>query len=268
MHIHLTTPFAFSNVGQRPTNQDAVYPTVGNATSDTKLFVVCDGMGGADKGEVASTLLGKAIMEYARAMDYPIFDIVHLNAALDWVYHAYHDYLQLQPFVNRMGSTFAFLQVHEQGITIAHVGDSRIYQIRAGKILFQTRDHRQVKDMVEAGIITAEQALSHPWRNRLSRAIVAGQDDKTGRKNRATPDVTMLTDIQSNDYFFMCTDGVLEQIDDYTLEKIMVASVPDQAKMQSIEALCEGRTKDNYSGYLMSIHHVTQTEAVSSIETV
>ncbi|GAB3948232.1 protein phosphatase 2C domain-containing protein [Spirosoma harenae] len=267
MLLHLTTPFAFSNVGQRPTNQDALYPAVGGATSETTLFIVCDGMGGADKGEVASELLGKSIMEYATAMDYPILDIVHLQSALDWAYNAYRDYLQCQPFVNRMGSTFALFQAHQQGVTIAHIGDSRVYQIRAGKILFQTRDHRQVADMVESGIITAEQALTHPWRNRLSRAVVCSQSDKSRPTSRPIPDVVMLTDIHPDDYFFMCTDGVLEHIDDYTLEKLMEANVPDQAKIQSIEALCEGRTKDNYSGYLIGIRYVTQTEPVPSIQT-
>ena len=260
MHIQSAFPFAFTHIGQRSTNQDAVYPAVGTATDKTRLFLVCDGMGGADKGEVASNLLGTAIKDYALAMNEPIFDQVHLNAALDRAYDAYEAYFEQHPLVNRMGSTLALLQIHQNGVTAAHLGDSRIYQLRAGKIIFQTRDHRQVNDMVESGIITAAQALSHPWRNRLSRAVVASSDDKKGQSSRSVPDVVTLTDIQAGDYFFMCTDGVLERIDDYVLETVLASNLPDLTKIQSLQSMCGEETKDNYSGYLIGISYVKQAE--------
>lgn len=234
------------------------------ATDKTQLYVICDGIGGADKGEVASQLLCNSITAYASAMDLPVFDQAHLQAALDQAYEAYYNYFQQHPFVNRMGSTLALLQIHQDGITVAHIGDSRVYQLRAGKIIFQTQDHRQVKDMVESGIITATQALTHPWRNRLSRAVVASSTDKKGNSSRATPDMTTLTDIQAGDYFFMCTDGVLEQVDDYVLETLLASNLPDLAKIQSLQALCSEQTKDNYSGYLIGISYVTETVHSSS----
>ncbi len=268
MRIQTALPFAFSHIGQRSINQDALYPAVNVATENTPLFVVCDGMGGADKGEIASQLLCNAVAGYATAMDYPVFDVVHLQSALDLAYSDYHNYLQQHPLVSRMGSTLALLQLHERGVTIAHIGDSRVYQLRAGKIIFQTQDHRQVNDMVEAGIITVTQALTHPWRNRLSRAVVASSDDTDGRAARTTPAITNLTDVQSGDYFFMCSDGVLETIDNNTLEIVLASNIPDQAKMESLKALCDGQTKDNYSGYLIGISYVTHTESARSISTV
>lgn len=261
MQIQLTSPFAFSHIGQRTINQDTLYPAVGMATENTQLFIICDGMGGADKGEIASQLVCKALQDYAAAMGSPVFDRVHLQTALDQAYDAYYAYFEQHPFVNRMGSTLALLQIHQEGVTVAHIGDSRVYQLRAGKIIFQTKDHRQVNDMVESGIITATQALTHPWRNRLSRAIVASAVDKRDTSSRAVPDITTLTDIQAGDYFFMCTDGVQEQIDDYALETVLAGNVPDLAKVQSLQALCDGQTKDNYSGYLIGIHCVDQTES-------
>ncbi|GAB2517732.1 PP2C family protein-serine/threonine phosphatase [Spirosoma aerophilum] len=262
MQIHPTYPFGFSHIGQRTINQDTLYPAVGMATEHTQLFVICDGMGGADKGEIASQLVCNAIQEYSTAMDSPVFDLVHLQTALDQAYEAYYMYFQQHPFVSRMGSTLALLQIHQEGLTIAHIGDSRVYQLRAGKIIFQTKDHRQVNDMVESGIITATQALTHPWRNRLSKAIVASSTDKRNNLIRAVPDLITLTDIRAGDYFFMCTDGLLEQVDDYALEATLAGDIPDQAKIQSLQTLCDGQTRDNYSGYLIGIHCVKQTESV------
>lgn len=264
MHIQSACPFSFSHIGQRNSNQDALYPALGRADEQTQLFVVCDGMGGADKGEVASQLLRDAIVDYASAMAFPVFDIVHLNAALGQAYDAYYDYLSQHPLVNRMGSTLALLQLHQHGVTVAHIGDSRIYQVRAGTIIFRTQDHKQVNDMVEAGIITAEQALTHPWRQRLSRAVLAGAGETNSRSARAAPDVQLLTDVQAGDYFFMCTDGVLEQLDEYTLKALLMGDMPDLAKVNAMLARCDGQTKDNYSGYLISISRVMQTEPVRS----
>ncbi|QMW00208.1 PP2C family protein-serine/threonine phosphatase [Spirosoma foliorum] len=265
MQIQPALPIAFSHIGQRTINQDAVYPAVTMATEQTQLFIVCDGMGGADKGEIASQLLCDALIGYSASMNEPIFDRVHIQAALDLAYTAYDDYLKQHPLVSRMGSTLALLQFHEQGATVIHIGDSRVYQIRAGKVMFQTQDHRQVNDMVEAGIITAAQALTHPWRNRLSRAVVASAADKDGQAIRPIPEITLLTDVWAGDYFFMCTDGVLEKIDAYVLATLLVSDMPDQAKIGSLQALCDGHTKDNYSGYLIGISQVTHAEPVQSV---
>ncbi|GAB3920767.1 PP2C family protein-serine/threonine phosphatase [Larkinella terrae] len=267
MQIQPNLPFAFSHIGQRTINQDTLYPGENAADEQTELFMVCDGMGGADKGEVASQLLCHGVADYARSMGYPVFDIVHLQAALEQVYETYYDYLNQHPLVNRMGSTLTLLQFHQHGVTVAHLGDSRIYQLREGKIIFRTKDHKQVNDMVEAGIITATQALTHPWRNRLSRAVVLNSQESPETAARAVPDLHFLTDVRAGDYFFMCTDGVLEQIDDYVLETILFGNMPDQAKVASLVAVCNEQTKDNYSGYLIGVKNVTESTAVSESRT-
>ena len=262
MHIETNRPVAFSHIGQRASNQDTVYPAANTAADSSPLFLVCDGMGGADKGEVASQLLCQGIVTYTVDAGYPVLDRVHLQAALEQVYAAYHDYLHQHPFVNRMGSTLTLLQFHEQGATVAHLGDSRVYQLRAGKIIFRTKDHKQVNDMVEAGIITAVQAQTHPWRNRLSRAVVVKAGEPLQPSAQPEPDLSLLTDVRTGDSFFLCTDGVLEQIDEYALETIVAGAMSDQAKVASLLALCSEKTKDNYSGYLISVKSVMQTASV------
>lgn len=254
MTIQLNQPIGFSFIGQRTINQDALYPPVDGSTEESSLFLVCDGMGGADKGEIASQLLCESIVDYARAMDFPPFDAVHLRTALGQAGQAYRTYLTANPLVGRMGSTLALLQFTDTGATVAHLGDSRVYQIRDGAVLFRTQDHRQVLDMVADGIITAEQAKTHPWRNRLSRAVVA----EAGRDSTLIPmpDAVTLTDVRSGDYFFLCTDGVSECIDDDMLTTTLGAGFSDHTKLQTLLAAYVGKARDNYSGYLISVRQI------------
>ena len=222
-------------------------------------------MGGADRGDVASQLLCHSVAGYLESMGSPIIDSVHLRSALGIAYEAYRAFLKQNPLVNRMGSTLALLQFHERGATVAHIGDSRVYQIRSGKIIFQTKDHRQVSDMVEAGIITAVQAKTHPWRNRLSRAVVVSASDNSVTKVAA--DCILLTDIQEGDYFFICTDGIQEQVDNDTLEALLIQQLSDTEKMDSLLAVCREMTKDNYSAHLVRVSHVATIEPASSVST-
>ena len=247
---------SFSCIGQRAVNQDALYPAPGQAVAQDRLFMVCDGMGGADKGEVASKLLCEAIMTYYRIRDAPTLDASHLQLAINQTHCNYRTYLAQHPLVNRMGSTLALLQLNGNTALVAHIGDSRVYHVRDGVVLFQTHDHKQVNDLVAAGIISAEQALAHPWRNRLSRAVV--EKNGADKSPDSQPDVQLIADLRVGDYFFLCTDGILEQVDNYTLAEILTGDLPDQTKLQTLLTLCEGRTKDNYSGHLVHIQPVDE----------
>ena len=137
-----------------------------------------------------------------------------------------------------------------------------MYHIRNGQVLFQTQDHKQVNDLVDAGIITAEQAQTHPWRNRLSRAVV-GQNG-TNAASRVLPDIQLIHDVRPGDYFFLCSDGTLEQVDNYRLTEVLTSYLTNQTKLQTMLGLCEGRTKDNYSGHLIHIELPKEPEPESS----
>jgi hypothetical protein len=133
-----------------------------------------------------------------------------------------------------------------------------VYHIRNGEILYKTKDHKQVLDMAKDGIITPEQALHHPWRNRLSRSVsvqIATAENPNPRKpDKAT--VQQLTDISPNDYFFLCTDGVLEQLTDEMLCQLLSNEQPNEEKKAAILTICEGKTKDNYTGLLVQVDKV------------
>ena len=103
-----------------------------------------------------------------------------------------------------MATTLTMVSVGASGITLAHIGDSRIYQFRQGEIIYQTEDHSLVNSLVKLGKISKEEALTHPQKNVIIRAI-------QGSEHPTEADVVLLKDIQAGDYFFMCTDGVLER---------------------------------------------------------
>ncbi|MEZ0607483.1 PP2C family serine/threonine-protein phosphatase [Fibrella sp. WM1] len=243
-------------IGRRPTNQDALWPPVGQANPATRLFMVCDGMGGADRGDVASRLLIEAIGHYVAAWNNPVLDSVHLQTAIDMAYEAYAFFMNQHPTVNRMGSTMALLQLHERGASLAHIGDSRVYWLRDGQLLFRTNDHKRVNELVADGVLTAQQARNHPWRNRLSRAVLMHRDPAGLHRSPAQPDLLLIDELRPGDCFFLCTDGALEHLDDAALTAILTTDKPDAVKMQTLLATCDERTQDNYSAYLIRLEAV------------
>lgn len=256
MSIILATPLSFSFDGQRPNNEDFYWPD--KATSDTQLFLVCDGMGGWDKGEVASRKLAQGVADYIIRHPADQLDETYLQQAIGEAHQHLIDYLLQDPAVNRMGSTLALLYIGQHGATVAHIGDSRVYHIRNGQVLFRTNDHRQVADLVSEGIITEEQAKTHPWRNRLSRSIAVDRPIANSQSNRQPDraDLVQLTDIQPDDYFFLCTDGVLEQVTDEILTACLDTDQPDSEKLANLLAHCADKTQDNYTGWLIRVADV------------
>lgn len=249
--MKLYNPQYFTEQGQRPYNQDYLYPPT--LSSETKVFIVCDGMGGLDKGEIASEIVAKSIDEFIKNNTKDSIPEELLQAAVNYAHGRLREYLENDTSSNSMGSTLTLLSFIGQNPIIAHLGDSRVYHIRNGEILFKTRDHRQILNMVEAGIITSEQAKTHPWRNRLSRAISAKKKENI---HVDSIEVKEIENINSGDYFFMCTDGVLEQVSDEILCKILNSDSSNKEKILNLMDICKGVTKDNYSGILLQISDI------------
>ncbi len=248
MEIKIHPPLPFQEQGKRDYQEDYIYPTT--LDEATRLFVVCDGMGGLDKGEVASQTVADAIGEFVAQNPTQLTDTDYIQQAVTFAHDRLQSYLDNNPALSRMGTTLTLVYLHADSVTVAHIGDSRVYQIRNGGILYKTQDHKQVTDMVREGIITPEQAVNHPWRNRLSRSVSVNKDDKH-RADKAA--VVQITDVAAGDYFVLCTDGVLEQITDEILCEILKSDQPNEVKKQAILTQCQDQTRDNYSGVLIQI---------------
>ncbi|MEO1412502.1 MAG: protein phosphatase 2C domain-containing protein [Bacteroidota bacterium] len=247
MKIYLHPAQGFHEVGQRKNNEDFVYPALTGRESDEpgQLFLVCDGVGGAARGEEASRIACETLGQYLTGFEYVGADEV--QAGLQRVEAQFDDYLASHPGAKGMGTTLTLLAFHERGATIAHIGDSRVYHLRDGAVLFRTADHSFVNELVRKRIITEAEARTHPKRNIVTRAIV-------GSHQAARADLTLREDVRAGDYFLLCTDGVWETLNDASLLEILSdATLGNREKMRKIARLCKRSAKDNYSAYLLSV---------------
>lgn len=240
-----------SEIGQRHNQEDSVYPQLGKVTNQDRLFILCDGMGGHEGGEVASSTVCTAMGEYLteRCDAEGTFRKVDFDYALSVAFDAL-DALD-NGAAKKMGTTMTFLKFHSEGCMAAHIGDSRIYHIRPSengedRIRYVSRDHSLINDLVAAGEMTLEQALHSNQKNVITRAMLPGLDP------RPKADIALIGDIQPGDYFYMCSDGMLERMDDMELADIMAGEGTVEDKLQIIV----GRTaenRDNHTAHLIEI---------------
>lgn len=239
-------------LGQRSGQEDCIYPAVGDPDPGNGLFIVCDGMGGHEKGEVASAAVCKAMSGYvnAHASSDGSFSEEDFNAALSAAYDAL-DALD-DGALKKMGTTMTFLKFHKDGCFMAHIGDSRIYHIRpsepAGKrIIHVTRDHSLVNDLVAIGELTPEQARTSKQKNIITRAMQPNQE----RRSRA--DVVNITDVRPGDVFYMCSDGMLENAEDSEIAALLSDGSKTDAEKVAVLVEQTKDNKDNHSAQLVRV---------------
>lgn len=256
MIIKIRQPLCFKEQGRKTNQEDSLYPLQDTATQADKHFLVCDGVGGSDHGEVASATVSKAIGDFLNNQELPdgILTEDIFNLALEQAYNSLDAaYAKYADSFKKMATTLTFLGIHRGGCLIAHIGDSRVYHIRPGiGILSRTNDHSLVNDLLKAGELTAEQAKNFKQKNIITRAM------QPLMESRDRAEFTPVLQIQDGDYFFLCCDGVLEHLEDEKLVEILSDPATDDAgKLAAIKKVCaDGDTHDNYTCYLVPIDSV------------
>ncbi|MGN0442680.1 MAG: Stp1/IreP family PP2C-type Ser/Thr phosphatase [Acutalibacteraceae bacterium] len=198
--------FLKSDIGLvRSTNQDAC--TGGVFSGDAAWAVVCDGMGGANGGNVASSVAVKEISRrLKRGYRDSLTDDEIVDLLTDIVQKANSKLYKIQkndPELRGMGTTVELVLVKGNKLHVVHAGDSRVYSIRGRRIKQLTIDHSVVQEMVEKGEITSEQAMAHPNKNIITRAL------------GIVPEIHLdyiEGDFKENDYVVICTDGLSNYI--------------------------------------------------------
>lgn len=199
---------------RRRRNEDALL-----LVPERRLYAVADGMGGHAAGDVAASL---AIATLDAAMPRPpsprigAFALAaRLRAAFAAAHSALVDHGDSVPACRGMGTTMTALAplLSEDTCVIAHIGDSRVYRLRAGRLAVLTRDHTWVQQQVDLGILSPTQASSHPYGSVLVRVLGGGGDPG--------PADIYLADVQAGDLFLLCTDGLSGVIAHADLEAIM-----------------------------------------------
>jgi PPM family protein phosphatase len=175
---------------------------------DLNLIGVADGMGGHKGGKVASRMLVAIVDAFVRAADADHNDSVVLTAALEHAHGSIRAASACDPELEDMGTTASMIRLRGRDITVAHVGDSRIYRVRDEQITLLTEDHSLVFQQLKAGILTAEQAERSPFRNVILRCV--------GARPEMEPDVFRVG-VRSGDTFLLCSDGLSNLVNDHEM---------------------------------------------------
>lgn len=252
--IEIRQPLSFSEIGKKENQEDSIFPK--DATVKTRVFILCDGMGGHENGEVASETVANTLGNVLSA-DKNIGK-QEFESALSKAYDAL-DTIKFKTD-KKPGTTMTALCLNENSYLVAHIGDSRIYHIRPSRfnldksrcgVVYQSSDHSLVNDLLKAGELTEEEAKNFPQKNIITRAMQPLED------RRSKADVYVFNDIEAGDYFFLCCDGILEQLSTDTLCEILaLPGVSDAEKLALIKGICDKDTRDNYTCWLVPIDKV------------
>ena len=231
----------------RPQNQDAYH--IEKLDKNTLLCVVCDGMGGAKSGNVASTLALDVFVEEIRntwtsGMNQEKTDQMLLAAMKLANFTVFDQAMQFEEF-NGMGTTMVAVLIQNQEVTIINVGDSRAYRVGRNGIRCLTKDHSLVQMMVDRGELTPERARTYPGKNYITRAI--------GTEATVESDIFHL-DVELGDCLLLCSDGLSNMMDDQEILFEVVHGVSKQHCCKRLLDIAKNRgAPDNVTSVLIQI---------------
>jgi len=230
--------FAKSDIGKvRENNQDCYY--CAKETDSLSLYIVADGMGGYNGGEVASSIAVAAVKGYmennfASSCSDRESILLLIRNAIEYANMVVIEKAKSEKELEGMGTTLDVCLIYNNKIYIGHVGDSRIYRIRKEFIRKLTKDHSYVQQLVEDGKITKEEAVHHPKKNMITKAL--------GVSSFVEPDVYVKGYLK-DDVLVMCTDGLSNMVPDAKLYEVGSNQEPEEAAKSLVEeANKNGRT--------------------------
>lgn len=253
--LYISESYCLNEIGGRAQSEDAVWPLKEAVSAHDRLFMVCDGVGGSNYGEVASALtcegFGYFFQQHLPHRAMP--DAAFVEDARAYVMKQFEHFISQKTGAENMSTTLTMAYVGEKSVLIAWCGDSRVYQVRQGMVIFQSEDHSLVSELVKQGELSPEEASSHPQRNVILRAIQY-------KERLSEIDCIELTDVQEGDFILLCSDGLLENVGEGELQQLLTK--PHSALREAFQELCQGRTRDNYSMYLLRIGVAPQQPVV------
>jgi len=246
---------------KRPLNEDSYL-----ADAQRGIFVVADGVGGAEAGEVASQtavdVLNDAFQHKVNDGD-DVEDLMEL--AIQRANSSIHQMAQENPRFSMMATTVVALHLDGNRATIGHVGDSRLYRVTPdGRIHRETDDHSIVEEEVRAGRMTPEQAANHPSKNVISRAL--------GAEDSVEADMKVI-DVDDGSAFLLCTDGITRHLPDNELRDLLTANGTPNELCEEMKRRCYQRgAEDNLTAIIVQVgspkfeRHSIQDDSTISME--
>lgn len=214
--------------------------------AEAGFFVVCDGMGGAAAGEIASQTAVATMLERMCAVEGLDDPRQVLESAINEANRRVFSRAEQDPSLHGMGTTLVSLLVREDRVWIAHVGDSRCYRVREGALERMTQDHSLVDEQVRMGQMTPYEAELSPLRNVITRAI--------GTRATVMPDIEEAATMRG-DLFLLCSDGLSKEVSDENIANILRGDSSDLRLMCQalIQEANDSGGSDNVTAILVKI---------------
>ena len=227
----MSKAFATSDVGKaREINEDYFY--ISYPDDEIQLFILADGMGGYNGGEVASKLAVTSAKNYIlsnfeknNSDKDTILDLVKNSS--QYANMVVYEKAKENPELSKMGTTLDICLIYQSKAFISHIGDSRIYRIRKDFMRKLTNDHSYVQQLIDEGKITKEESLKHPKKNMLMKAL--------GCTPFIEPDA-MIKGFIKEDVILMCSDGLTNMVSEERIKQIIKENPTDATKLLVQEA--------------------------------
>jgi protein phosphatase len=254
MDIHF---FAKTDVGKvRSANED--YFLSEKIAANEFLFIVADGMGGHQAGDVASKLASETFSETYKILRKKNTAIMEsMELAIKKANTVVFEKAAADIEKRGMGTTFSAMLVADMKAFIAHVGDSRIYLIRKNKIKKITTDHSFVEKLVEEGRISPDEAREHPQKNVLYMSL--------GARENLTPEILNAIILENGDALIMCSDGLSNMVTDESLLKIVMDEYPEEAANALVKLANANGGADNITMQIVRIGSLEMLEKTKPI---
>lgn len=238
--------FAKSDIGKaRDMNEDFFY--ISSDTEPLKLYILADGMGGYQGGEIASKLATLSVKSYIESnfskIDYTNKEEILklIQSSIEYANMVVYEKAKENEELTNMGTTLEVCIIYNNKAFIGHIGDSRIYRIRKDIMRKITQDHSYVQKLVKDGTITKEEAINHPKKNMLIKAL--------GCTPYVEPDV-MVKGFLKDDIIVICSDGLTNMLSEEEIYTTVTKDI-DKSSDELINKANERGGHDNITVIIM-----------------
>jgi PPM family protein phosphatase len=236
--LHYAAAAASDRGRKRANNQDSFGFSIEHG-----VYVVCDGMGGAAGGEIASSIAVEEVLRVLTERDASVAIPKVAEDAVCAANSAVYGRAERNQNLSGMGTTLVALLVEQSQVWVVNVGDSRCYRVREDHIEQLTLDHSLVEEQVRLGRMTPPEALRSPLRNVITRAV--------GTQTCVTPDCFQF-EAQPGDLFLLCSDGLTREVPDAEIQELLTTDEPLQERANRlIEAANKAGGRDNITCILV-----------------
>ena len=244
--------------GRKTNQEDYIWPIPGEATVDDKVFIVCDGTGSFENGEIASKLICQFMA--AKVLKYPEYKMSEelIDKLLVEARERLITYTREYNLNTDLTTTFSMVVLYDQKVLISWFGDSRIYHLRDGEILFKSEDTSQVDELVHQDEMTGDDSQLQLSHNAVSHTIKADSSPVNAQ-------VRWIEDLRDGDYFLLCSKGLLETVTDDDIKSLLGPNDQENIDLaNSFRELSGDKTMDNYSMYLIRMNVGVQRKSFSN----